>query len=591
MGRPRVVRRGKQILSLLHERGDLADQEYKTAVRQIVSLRLPPLPRRPLKALHAILRLEKAVNRARHKGRLPSPPILKTTLDLALQEEVVWQAFDAMDRYRNRGVGNAAAIVADRKTGEVLALVGSGDYFDQHRAGAIDYTAVRRQTGSTLKPFIFARAIERGLISSCTILDDILRGPNDVENADHRFLGPLLPRFALANSRNVPASRLFQQMGLGDGYAFFSDLGFHDRTVPAEHYGLGLALGSMPVSLEALVRGYTALANDGMLLDLVWHEGQAVRAPRRIMDQGTARLITRFLADPMARLPSFPRMGASEYRFPVAVKTGTSSLLRDVWTVAWSNKYLVGVWLGHPDFLPMNGVSGFKTAAPLVKTILEYLHPESLDGLEDLSFPPPRGYKSVRVCSLTGKLSGPACDRVHLEWIQMGDEPVDLCDAHLFMALDSVSGRRVDDKTPPERIEVRAVTRLPSRYAPWLLSEGFSYAVDEGTTRRSDDRDNRLTGLSRLKGKGRVSVKILEPTRGSTLVIDPEVPSNRATIGLIAEVDPPAEQVVWYVDGSPFKVADYPYSVRWPLSRGEHTFRVAIPFVSYLSEPVTIMVR
>jgi penicillin-binding protein 1C len=591
MGRARAVMRGGQILILLHERGELTDQEYGTALKQIDTLHPPPLPRRPLNALHAILRLEKAANKARERGQLPSPPILRTTLDLQLQEEVAWEAFDAMDRFRDSGVGNAAVIVLERKTGKVLAWVGSGGYFDRERAGAIDYTAVPRQTGSTLKPFIYARALDRGLILTSSVLDDILRGPNGVENADHRFLGPLLPRFALANSRNVPASRLLQRLGLEEGYAFFGDLGLHDGSVSAEHYGLGMALGGLPVSLEDLVRGYTALANEGKVLDLIWYEGQEVRAPHRLMEEDTARLVTLFLSDPMARLPSFQRMGASEYRFPVAVKTGTSSSFRDAWTLAWSNKYLVGVWLGHPDNLPMNRVGGFKAAAPVVKRILEYLHPEVLDGLEDLSFPAPRGYKSARVCSLSGKLPGAACDRVHLEWFRPGDEPVDSCDVHLFMALDGASGQRANEKTPPDRVEVRAVTRLPARYAPWLVSAGLAFPGEEGGSLIPEGEDSRQAGLPELKGTGLVSVKILDPAERTTLMIDPEVPPDMSTIALVAEVDPFAEQVVWYVDGAPFEVADYPFTVRWPLSRGEHTFRVGIPLTSYLSEPVTVVVQ
>ena len=138
------------------------------------------------------------------------------------------------------------------------------------------------------------------------------------------ILGPLLPRTALANSRNVPAVGLLGRVGSDEAFGLFEQLGLHDGSLPARHYGLGLIVGGLPVTLEQLVRAYTVLSSDGRLGDLVWVRGQEVERPIRIFSEDTARQISMFLSDPMARLPSFPRMGWNEYPFPVAVKTGTS---------------------------------------------------------------------------------------------------------------------------------------------------------------------------------------------------------------------------------------------------------------------------
>ncbi len=123
---------------------------------------------------------------------------------------------------------------------------------------------------------------------------------------------------------------------------------------------------------------------------------------KRLLSEETARLVTLFLADPQARLPTFPRMGFAEYPFAVAVKTGTSSRYRDAWTVAWSKRYLVGVWVGHPDERPMTALSGYRIAARLAQAVLERLHGDELDGLAGLDFPPPRGHQSVKLCALSG---------------------------------------------------------------------------------------------------------------------------------------------------------------------------------------------
>ena len=268
------------------------------------------------------------------------------------------------------------------------------------------------------------------MITPATILDDLGRAAGGITNADGRYLGPLLPRVALANSRNVPAVELLGRVGLQQGYGFFRELGLHDGEEPAERFGLGLAIGGLPVTPENLARAYTALADGGALHELRWHEAQPVKAPRSVISEDSTRQIASFLSDPLARMPSFPRMGVSEFPFPVAIKTGTSSGFRDAWAAAWSTKYLVVAWVGNASFRPMNRLSGYRSAAELVQKMLLLLHPDLTDGLSDLSFPAPRGSVSVRVCALTGARATAACDRVFMESFQPGSEPHGDCSAH-----------------------------------------------------------------------------------------------------------------------------------------------------------------
>src|SRR5207249_3868901 len=310
-GRTRAAERGRRILDTLLAGNALGRDEYDLAVRQIAALRIPPLGRRPPDALHAVLHLERLF---RH-GASPPAPLVDTTLDLDVQQVVAARVGDALAGLEERGAGNAAAIVVERGTNRVVAWVGSAGYFDDRHAGAYDYARVPRSPGSTLKPFLYALALERGAITPATILDDILRTPGDITNADEAFLGPLLPRVALANSRNVPAANLLARIGP---------------------------------------------------------------------------------ADPMARLPSSPRLAPREYPSPVAVKTGTSSRYRDALTVAYSTRWVVGIWLGRPDYRPMSRLTAFSSAASLAQRILGHLHQGEQDGLEDLPFPPPPGSRPVR---------------------------------------------------------------------------------------------------------------------------------------------------------------------------------------------------
>jgi len=242
--------------------------------------------------------------------------------------------------------------VVDIQTSKVLAWMGSIDYFDEVQSGAIDYASIPRSSGSTLKPFLYGLALDKGVITPASVLDDLPRGSAAITNADKSYLGPMLPRSALSNSRNIPAVDVLEKVGIEEAFDLLGASELHDGRNPARHYRLGLAIGALPVTLEHLVSAYTVFAGDGRYRELVWYRGQPTEEPRQILSEDAARQVTLFLSDPMARLPTFPRMGFNECPFPVAVKTGTSSNYRDAWTVAYSSKFLVGVWVGRADYRP-----------------------------------------------------------------------------------------------------------------------------------------------------------------------------------------------------------------------------------------------
>ena len=567
-GRRQAEKRGMRILGRLRDQRILSPQEYDLAMRQIVRLQVPAPGVRPNYAMHAVLRLASEIERA---GSRPEGGMVRANLDLDIQEEASWLTFQALQGWRREGAGNAALIVVDRPTNEVLAWVGSKDYFDAEAAGAIDYTRTPRSPGSLLKPFFYAFALERGVIGPAAILDDLDRGAGGIVNADGRFLGPLLPRTALGNSRNVPAAELLDRLGLEEGYGFLGDLGLHDHRVSARRYGLGLAIGALPVSLEQVIRAYTLFTQEGRLADLVWYDGQPTERPRRLISEETAREITLFLADPSARLPSFERMGSLEYPFPVAVKTGTSSRFRDAWAIAYSTRYLVGVWVGEPDFHSMNGLTGYNSAAELVQSMLRYLHQDQEDGLEDVAFPSPLGYERRRLCALTGALAGQACPQVVEEWLPAAELPAEECRAHIALAVDARTGALASPATPAETTEVRTFVMLPPRYAAWAASAGLPIVP------ASYLRPQAAPPLGPAPEERRTRISITTPAQGLRILRDPETPPDQATMALKAVVDPPSRQLVWYVDGIPFKVADYPYTARWPLSPGAHNFEARLP--------------
>jgi penicillin-binding protein 1C len=417
-GRARALERGRKALIRLFDQGIITDAELSQAAVDLDRLAPREHPTRPPEALHAILHLAELVRAGAPAERVTS------TIDLGLETRIAALARQRLDALRAQGAQQVAVILADRASMDVLALVGSGRYAAAD-AGEIDYALRSRSPGSTLKPFIFAQALERGDIAPDTILFDAPDNGTGIDNADRRFLGPLLPRQALGNSRNVPAAALVRRSGLDRTYWFLESIGLHDEARPAERYGLTLSVGGLPTALDRLVTAYGAIANDGLLAPLRWYREQALVPPHRVVSIETAALVTGFLADPMARLPSFARMGSTEYPFPVAVKTGTSQGYRDAWVAAYTDRYVLGVWVGRPDGRPMDGLSGATSAALLGHDILMDLYKDSADGLDDGSFRAPPGRRPVSLCAATGRPADETCAQTLTEYLP-DDAPVAL---------------------------------------------------------------------------------------------------------------------------------------------------------------------
>ena len=553
-GLRRAIHRGQRMLLELARQNVIGAAELALAQQQLTDFRLPATPHRP-DALHAVIRFEAL----RRDGRLlpvsAADPRIGTTLDLETQEQATMLAQRYLGVWRDAGAEQVAVMVVRRGTGEVLASVGSNDYRDRH-SGALDFSRAMRSPGSTLKPFIYALALERGILKPSDIMADLPEGASGINNADGHFLGPMLPRQALANSRNVPATNLLRSVGLESTFRFLRDLGLHDVEAPADSFGLSMAIGSLPTTLDSLMRAYGALANDGRLNDLVWFEGQPRQGATRVLSVDTARLITSFLADPMARLPSFPRYGPTEYPFPVALKTGTSQGYRDAWTIAWSEKYLVGVWLGRGDAGTMSQLSGAGSAGRLAHALMLRLHKARPGDLDDAGFPPPPGRVPVELCVFGGKRSAGTCGRTLTEWLKP-DEVPPVKDA-------PVKQRAAEDVRPP--LVIQAAHRAWARDAGYPVADAPS------------------------AGDG-VRLTIAAPENNSRIWNNPETPPALNRIALKGVVEPRVPQVVWYVDGEPFAVGDPDQAVFWPVKPGVHTFQLRLPLQPGASRTIRVVVE
>ncbi|MEB3829252.1 penicillin-binding protein 1C [Phormidium sp. CCY1219] len=355
---------------------------------------------------------------------------LQTTLDRPLQEFVQAQVQHVVSALAPYNVHHAAALVIHNPTGEVLAYVGSPNYFADAQLGRNDGVQALRQPGSTLKPFLYQLALEKNAVAPHTILADVptyyaipgakLYSPVDFSE---KFLGPVRVRVALANSLNVPAVRVLERVGVATFLLRLQELGFHSLTESPEHYGLGLALGSGEVSLWELARAYVTIARQGERIALSVTDGgkegeiPSPDSPHSLASPADWALITDMLSDRHARAQAFGVDSVLSLPFPAAVKTGTSSDFRDTWTVGFTRDYTVATWVGNFSGDRMKKVSGVRGAAPLWNRIMLHLHQDR----EPAAFPPPENMVQRPICATTGLKPTEECSSVVLEYFAPED--------------------------------------------------------------------------------------------------------------------------------------------------------------------------
>ena len=524
--------RARHAIARLEEEGALDAAQAALARAELDHMRPLDAKRRP-ETLHLALRYETLAREGLARHVAEGDRRIHATIDLAVEQDVLRLARRYLSNFRRRGARQVAVMVIERGTNAVIADVGSSDYNDP-QAGAFDFTRVRRSPGSTLKPFIYALAFERGVLKTTDLLNDIPEGASGVSNADGLYLGPLTPRQALANSRNVPATNLLRRVGLEANFNFLRDLGLHDLETPAESFGISMAIGALPARLEDVMRAYAALADDGIMRDLAFTRDDARRPARRVLSVDSARLIASMLADPQARLPSFPRYGPLEYPFAVAVKTGTSQAYRDAWTIAFSHKFIVGVWLGRGDAGAMRAMTGVSSAARLAHAVLVKLHDAKPGDIAPEVFAPPPGRIAIDLCRADG---GADCAQTLREWVK-----------------------------PAERREAETYDASPTR------GEGMASMPDSQAT-------------------GAAPLVIATPEHNTHIWRNPEQPERFNRLALKLAPTGADAQIVWTIDGEPFATAQAGETVFWPMTPGRHRIQARLALAPVASRTVKVVIE
>lgn len=556
MADPYAAKRRRRVaLARMRRAAMIAPGEEKLADAEPL---LPPRPGAPFLAPHFTTRLVQLDERLARTGG-SRDRTWRATLDAALQAELEAEVRHAVDVLRARNVRHAAVVVLDNASGDVLAWVGSPDFWES-RTGQTDMVVSPRQPGSALKPFLYALAFDRG-ITAATVLADVPRsyatatGAYTPRNYDRRFRGPVRAREALASSYNVPAVELAERVGVGALHATLRRAGFASLGREADHYGLGLALGNGDVTLIELANGYRALANGGDWSPWRWLESGPMgssafadpgargdpRVVSRVVSREAAALVLDVLADPSARAPGFGLQTPFDFPFRVAVKTGTSRHFTDNWAVGTTQRFTVAVWVGNFSGQPMQGVSGVSGAGPLLNRVVNVTAQRYAPG--ELAGPASAGLTPTAICRVSGLLATPSCPGLQ-EWFIAGTAPT--------QRDDWVGGGRV---------------RLPAEYAEWSASAPRGYVLgDDEAMWEAVPAEDRLDSLEAQRARAEpVGFRVVSPADGDVLRVPPGVPPRYATIALKAvgaEGD-----VQWFVNGRAFQGS------RWPLEVGEYVIQ------------------
>lgn len=364
-----------------------------------------------------------------------------TSLDLSTEEAAEKIVQDEVGKLRGLHVGNGAALVLNPQTGEILAMVGSKDYFDIEGDGNVNVLTQLRQPGSSIKVVNYAYALGSGLYTPATILNDspityVTPGttPYSPVNYDGQFRGYLSLRSALAQSRNIPAVRVLASYGVSKMIEEGKNLGITTWNDPSQ-YGLSLTLGGGAVKAIDLAKVYATIANSGNrpiltpILQVKDYKGRILEknTPQstNVLDPRVAYSLIDILKDNAARAPEFGLNSSLVVKDhpEVAVKTGTSNDLRDNWTVGFNQNYLVLAWVGNNDNSPMSRIaSGITGAAPIWNKIISTVLADS----PSIDWKVPDGMSKVNICAITGTLPCDSCP-TRQEWFLDEYKPTHAC--------------------------------------------------------------------------------------------------------------------------------------------------------------------
>ncbi|MFN8470745.1 MAG: PBP1A family penicillin-binding protein [Anaerolineae bacterium] len=487
-GFERARARQKVVLGLMARHGYLTDKEADDIYNQGINLVPEDQRQVSLLAPHFVNYIRRELEDRYGPDKVNRGGLqVYTTLDIRMQSLAEEVARRRVAELKPQNVTNSALVALKNDTGEILAMLGSVDYWDNSIDGRVNVSVRERQPGSSMKPITYSAALERG-ISPAEILWDVPMKEKmadgtyyEPHNYDEKWHGPVRMRDALANSYNIPAVKMIKQVGVQETIDAAHRLGITGLDRGPQWYGLSLTLGGGEVTLLDMTTAYSTLAREGQymspsgLLKVVDGDKNVLYEfkppqPQLVMNPAATYIVTNYLSDENARIPAFGPNSALKLSQPAAVKTGTTNDYRDNWTLGYTPYMTVGVWAGNSDNSPMIKSSGVTGAAPIWHDFFEavFASPELLEVLRPSpgaplkqTFDRPADVVEANICAI-----GPTCGKQIKELFIKGTEPKNPSDGWQSVKAISIETTAQTDKGPEKKTLMCA--------APDGMSDGVS---------------------------------------------------------------------------------------------------------------------
>ncbi|HLC16883.1 MAG TPA: penicillin-binding protein 1C [Thermodesulfovibrionia bacterium] len=575
--RAALLKRRDIILRNMASLGYLKEQEYEKALREKVVFQRLKLPNH---APHlANLLLKRSLAKPGQANNL--------TIDLDFQSQVDHVLRSHEKRLAYRGASQTACLVVHNHTMEVLASVGSLSYSSKNQGYNSGVTALR-SAGSTLKPLLYAEALDSGY-TAASLFEDTLQnyrtpfGDYRPYNYDKKEYGPVTMRVALSNSLNITAIKMLEKLGSERFYNVLKRVNLINASdKPVGHYGLGMAVGNLEVTLEQLVRAYALFPNSGLYQPLRYlQDANNTQNGQRLFSDASAYIISDILSDASARTITFGHTGFMHFPFRVALKTGTSSDYRDAWLIGYTSDYTIGLWTGNFDGSPTYNLSGAEANVPILKDLLNLLYKNSDSPPAPLAVP--ESVVSQKVCGISGMVPGPYCAYVTEELFIKGTEPVQPCTFHQ---------------------KERYLHQLPPSFAIWVSrkqSYGQNYQIDglnhmdDNTIQPAHSQNEHESTVIEKDGQNASPEHYTISTNSSgkkhsafelerIITITYPLPHDRfvltnteTAIELQVRVDKTIQYVDWFIDGLFHCRSGLPYNCIWKMRPGLHRISAVNP--------------
>lgn len=510
------------LLRQLKDAHKITEQQYQEAINESIPTKRHPMP---FRAPHFARDLRK---------KHPHQTHFATTLDLKMQMLAENTLHEYLTPLQEKGINNGAVVIMDAANHQVRAMVGSNDFFDDDQEGQVNGAVSPRSPGSALKPFVYGLALHHGLITPETLLSDVpvdYSGYSPV-NYDTQYSGTVTAKTALARSLNVPAVNLSAQLKENSVYNFLIEAGITTFEHPEHHYGLSLILGGCEVTLLELTNLYAGLANMGRFSPYQLSQDGGTGIEKQLLDVGACFILTEMLTE--VRRPDLPTMWKSTVNKPkVAWKTGTSYEHKDAWSIGYSPKYAIGVWVGNFDGTGVAEIIGAEAAGPILFALFETLQQnETIEW-----FHVPDNVEKRRVCALSGLTPTKACGATKEDFYLKNITIQRSCNIHVLVDIDDRTGYRLCSSCRVGRLYHQEMfMEWPADVATWMKTSG--YPVQEMPAHFPQ-----CTTL--IAGQGPI---IRSPSAECEYIIREGVDVEYQKILLEASVSNRTQKIYWFLD-------------------------------------------